>query len=83
MKLERLFHVLVVMGGATAAGGCDADADRLDRRGPDAGPPPPDAGPTTDAALVCFCNQELCCDRTVEPATLVPGFECCWSTTCP
>lgn len=93
MKLDRLFHVLVVMGGASL--GCQAGDDDTGRRGD----PAPDAQPQSDAGTTprdgaaatvdaapgqpCFCNVEVCCDRSVEPAQVVAGFECCWSTTCP
>ncbi len=82
MTIQRLFHVLVLMGGASIAGGCDSDSDREQRRDqlPDAATPP-DAG--TSELAPCFCNVELCCDREAEPAEVVSGFECCWSTTCP
>lgn len=91
MKLERLFHVLVVMGGAGAAG-CTSDDDPAARQ-----PPPPDApaGGDADAAASpaepdggevgspCFCDSQACCDRSQTPAVVAPGFTCCWSTTCP
>jgi hypothetical protein len=90
MKVQRLFHVLVVM----SATGCDADDDDgtdKGRRG--SGDPPVDAAASSpnDASSdatpgegdLCFCNMDACCDRSVEPAQLADGFVCCWSTTCP
>ena len=82
MKLERLFHVLVVVGGASAAGACEADGDELRRE------PTPDAGVATIDADErgldpCFCDVAACCDRSVAPAQVMTGFTCCWSTTCP
>ena len=44
----------------------------------------PDAG-TDDAKLnPCFCNiQPICCvQHGSDPATVAPGFECCWGTKC-
>lgn len=88
MKLERLFHVLVVMGGAGAAG-CTADDDPAARTPPRDGPASGDgdASPATEdagaAGAPCFCDTQACCDRSVAPAVVAPGFTCCWSTTCP
>jgi hypothetical protein len=52
----------------------------------DASPTNLDASPTSsDAATLqaCFCNtQPECCDRTQQPAVELPGFVCCWSTSC-
>ena len=83
MKLDRLFHVLVVLGGASVAS-CDSASERRDRRED----PPPDAaaGTTVDGGAdlqPCFCDVQTCCDRAAEPAEVLDGFECCWSTTCP
>ncbi|MBA2540144.1 MAG: hypothetical protein H0V17_10955 [Deltaproteobacteria bacterium] len=84
MKLERLFHVLVVFGGASSAA-CNSEDDRRDRRQD----PAPDATNPVDGVdgaaglQPCFCDVQVCCDRTAEPAQVVDGFECCWSTTCP
>ena len=88
MKLERLFHVLVVLGGASVGGGCETDSDPERRDpNPDAAAPAGDAasGDATpgEALTPCLCNDSVCCDRTSEPAILAEGFECCWSTTCP
>lgn len=87
MRLDRLFHVLVVMSGAPAVAACDSKDDRDERRQDhsDAGI---DAATTTSTpdggeASPCFCNTQTCCDRTSEPAHVLAGFECCWSTTCP
>ncbi len=85
MTIQRLFHVLVIMGGASTgasiAGGCDSDRDREQRRDQ-----LPDAAPAPDGSAelaACFCDVQACCDREADPAEVVPGFECCWSTTCP
>lgn len=86
MKLERLFHVLVVLGGASATA-CETDDDEA-RRG---GDPQPDAAVDAPAApgdggeelAPCFCDVAACCDRSQEPAQVLTGFTCCWSTTCP
>ncbi len=82
MKIQRLFHVLVVMGGASVAGGCESEGEREQRRdpAPDAAASSPEAG----AELApCFCDTQVCCDREAEPAQVQDGFSCCWSTTCP
>lgn len=79
MRLDRLFHVLVVMSGPVAVG-CETNDDddkrREDTRA-DAG-----VGGDAAAATLCFCNTETCCDRSGDPHVL-DGFECCWGTTCP
>jgi hypothetical protein len=84
MKLDRLFHVLVVVGGASAPA-CETDDGEARRPGPE-----PDAAVDASAAgdgavegSPCFCDREVCCDRSAEPARLMTGFTCCWSTTCP
>ncbi len=93
MKLDRLFHVLVVMGGAPAVAACDSQDDRDERRG-DPNDPRVDAAvsgsdgastSTIDGGAVapCFCNTQTCCDRSTESPHVLEGFECCWSTTCP
>jgi hypothetical protein len=90
MKVQRLFHVLVVM----SATGCDSDEDGTDRRRTGSGDPAVDAavGASSDAAGdaagsaegdPCFCDTQMCCDRSIEPAQVADGFVCCWSTTCP
>jgi hypothetical protein len=102
MRLERLFHVLVVMSGVSAVPACDSkddDGGQVHMDPADAGADgatatpdaaataTPDAGTTATAdggeLAPCFCNMDSCCDRSTEPATLLDGFECCWSTTCP
>ena len=92
MRLERLFHVLVVMAPLTT--GCDTEEDRDERRedpkadaGGDSGVASVDAPPVSTAdggaATPCFCDVQSCCDRSSSPPQVVAGFECCWSTTCP
>lgn len=92
MRLDRLFHVLVVMSGAPAVAACGSEDDRDERReGPD--DPGADGGVSTidgststgdgGELAPCFCNTQTCCDRSSESAHVLPGFECCWSTTCP
>jgi hypothetical protein len=94
--IDRLFHVLVVMGATTACGnGGDSrrdppiDAEPVadaDPSAPDADPNAPDADPAApDAAELapCFCNEPTCCDTSVDPPQVADGFECCWGTTCP
>src|SRR5687768_3093642 len=95
LRLDRLFHVLVVLGGASASA-CDSGEDSsrrdpapdaaeapapdADPAAPDAGPAAPDADPADGAP--CFCDSQPCCDRSVSPPVLEDGFTCCWSTTC-
>ena len=75
-RLDKLFHVLVILGGATGVAACeDDDASRRDRI-PDA------AAPENDGGMPCFCDVQACCDRSADPPTLEDGFTCCWSTTC-
>ncbi len=95
MKLQRLFHVLVVMSAASGCTGDDGAADAAALATTDAAPTTADAATAViDAAAAphdgahadgapCLCNTDSCCDRTMEPAQIVAGFECCWSTTCP
>lgn len=82
LHLDKLFHVLVVLGAAACA---DDDASRRD--------PPVDAAPgSADATssgvdgggegAPCFCDSEACCDRGVSPPVVQDGFTCCWTTTC-
>jgi hypothetical protein len=90
MKLDRLFHVLVVMAAPTMVACDSADQDGDERRDgqTDAG-----AGSAADApaastsdggpAEPCFCNTQTCCDRSTSDPYVLEGFECCWSTTCP
>jgi hypothetical protein len=80
--LDKLFHVLVVLGAASCG---EDDTSRRDRE--------VDAAVSTDGAVStpdapdqegapCFCNVDACCDRTGATPVLQPGFTCCWSTTC-
>ncbi len=91
MSLDKLFGVLVMGGALLAVGGC-SDEDRDDGQGPltgapDAAPGSADATPSPGDGgelAPCFCNVDACCERDESGAgTLQPGFECCWSTTCP
>ena len=86
MKLERLFHVLVVMAAAPVVSACDSadDEDRDERRDEraDAGVEPK-ATSDASAAEPCFCDTQTCCDRSTSEPQVLEGFECCWSTTCP
>jgi hypothetical protein len=87
-RVDRLFHVLVVVGAASCA-----DDDGTSQRDLTIDAPAPsddataaaDATPSGDGAALdpCFCDVSVCCDRSATPAVLAPGFECCWSTTCP
>lgn len=79
-SFDKLFHVLVVLGG-TAAGCDEVDSSRRD--------PPVDAATATpdadDSAAPCFCNVTgpgACCDRTTASPHVLAGFTCCWSTVC-
>ena len=86
MKLDRLFHVLVVVGGASAAA-CETDVEEA-RRPADPAPDaavdaPVSVGDGGEELAPCFCDIAACCDRSGEPARLMTGFTCCWSTTCP
>lgn len=85
MNIDRLFHILVVMGGASSVG-CENSLDDIKRApAPDARAPLTDAG-TSDAGAdlePCVCDVEVCCDRSSDPARVEAGFECCWATTCP
>jgi hypothetical protein len=86
-RIDKLFHVLVVLG-ASSATGCDDGAPAPDPTvdaaaqvsSPDASPADPDAG--SSALLPCLCSTEVCCDRSGAAPVLQSGFECCWSTTC-
>jgi hypothetical protein len=93
--MKKLFHVLVVLGGASAVAGCGEDNVERDR-GPDAAsdddaidaaPGAPDASPASDDGgtsdlTPCFCDTSACCDRSGETPVVQDGFECCWSTVC-
>lgn len=87
-RFDRLFHVLVVLGAASCA---DEDGTSERELQVDAAAaadavstPEGDAAGGDGAELaVCFCNVDPCCDRSGTTAVLAPGFECCWSTTCP
>ncbi len=91
-RIDRLFHVLVVLGGASAIAGCGEKTVERDR-GPDAAPSgvdadvvtEADAAPTDDAGnelALCFCDSAPCCDRSGEAPVVQDGFTCCWSTVC-
>lgn len=92
MRLDRLFHVLVVMS-APAVSACEAGDDERDERRDDrtdAGTDPVNAaqdagaGSGSGSALEpCFCDTQTCCDRSTSEPQVADGFECCWSTTCP
>jgi hypothetical protein len=41
------------------------------------------SGSGSSMPMLCFCDVQDCCDRSGAEATLLEGFECCWSTTCP
>ncbi len=81
LHLDKLFHVLVVLGAAACA---DDDTSRRDPP-VDAAPGSADATSSADAGAegaACFCDVEACCDRGVSPPVVQDGFTCCWSTTC-
>lgn len=90
LRLDKLFHVLVILGGATGVAACEDDdtssRDRTPDAAPtvDAGPPEGDAAgaPDGNGALPCFCDTQECCDRSTDPPVVEDGFACCWSTTC-
>lgn len=80
LRLDKLFHVLVVLGAASCG---EDDAERRDRDG--------DAAAAVDASTStfdggegspCFCDVAACCDRSGTTPVLQDGFTCCWSTTC-
>lgn len=99
MRLDRLFHVLVVMSAPPAVLACgngddgtdqrrDGDGDDVDAAVDPGGNGTTDAAATgsgsgSDMAQPCFCDVQSCCDRSTSTATVLDGFECCWSTTCP
>lgn len=91
MKIERLFQVLVVVGGASIVGGCDGSAadgqQRHEEVAPDATSEPGADAARSDASseelAPCFCDTQACCDRSGEPAEVASGFECCWGSSCP
>lgn len=90
MRIDRLFHVLVVMTGAPALPACGSEDDETyePREGSDV-----DAGSGNGSGggsgsgnsecAPCFCDVESCCDRSASEPEVADGFECCWSTTCP
>ena len=89
MRVDRLFHVLVVMSAPPAVLACDSGDDGRDEQ-IDAGAADPIGSVTPDAPTAgsgelqpCFCDVASCCDRSGAEATVLEGFECCWSTTCP
>ena len=91
MKLDRLFHVLVVMAAPTMAACDSADEDGDERRdgqtdaGAGSAAADAPAASTSDGgpAEPCFCNTQTCCDRSTSDPYVLEGFECCWGTTCP
>ncbi|MBZ0233255.1 MAG: hypothetical protein K8M05_13075 [Deltaproteobacteria bacterium] len=81
LRLDKLFHVLVVLGAASCG---EDDAERRDRD-VDAAAAAPDASVSTPdgaASSPCFCDVHACCDRSGETPVLMEGFTCCWTTTC-
>lgn len=87
LRLDKLFHVLVVLGAASCSE--EDDTNRRDRDVDAAvSENSPDAAVSTspDAAeqegSPCFCDVAACCDRTGSTPVLQAGFVCCWSTTC-
>jgi len=93
MRIDRLFHVLVVMSGTSALTACDSKDDRRDERREDHPDAAVDAADSTadgatstpdgGEAAPCFCDTQTCCDRSSGTPHVLDGFECCWSTTCP
>ena len=91
MRIDRLFHVLVVMSGVPAIAACEAEGDhdrrddRVDAAGDAAASTPDGATATPDGgeAAPCFCDTQACCDRSTGTPHVLDGFECCWGTTCP
>lgn len=92
MKIDRLFHVLVVMCGAPAVSACESNDDRDERREGSADAAADSATSSLDGATStpdggevapCFCDTQTCCDRSGGTPHVLDGFECCWSTTCP
>jgi hypothetical protein len=82
LRLDKLFHVLVILGAAS----CGEDETTRRDREVDASTPSDGAVSTPDApgseGAPCFCNVDTCCDRTGDTPVLQEGFTCCWSTTC-
>lgn len=86
MRLDRLFHVLVVMSAAPLLACESADDDERDERRDehaDAGVDPHKAASDAAPGEPCFCDTQTCCDRATSEPQVLDGFECCWSTTCP
>ncbi len=88
LRLDRLFQVVVVLGGASGLGACDGDGTTSRDRIID-GPPSSldgEAGVGTDDGgnplAPCFCDSQACCDHATNPPQLQVGFVCCWATTC-
>ncbi len=87
LRLDKLFHVLVVLGAASCG---EDDSSRRDQQ-PDA-PVSSDGDATTGDATTtspdgaegapCFCDSQACCDRSQSPPVMQAGFTCCWSTAC-
>lgn len=80
-RIDRLFHVLVVLGAASCA---DDDTASRDRQADAAAAAATDGAPaTSDGAAAepvsCFCETDACCDRSGEAPVLQDGFVCCWA----
>jgi hypothetical protein len=83
-RLDKLFHVLVVLGAASCADDDTSPRDRLTDAAPttsdgDAAQASDGAPATDDAGVSCFCETDACCDRSGETPVLQEGFVCCWS----
>jgi hypothetical protein len=97
MDLGKLFRVLVI-GGSALGAGCDPDELPPQIPAPDSGarsdagevaadsgPTASDAGGVLDAGepTLCFCGLDPCCESLPDgTGRVLPGFECCWSTSC-
>ena len=72
------------LGVAGEGGQAVADAEATPEAAAEAAAPASEAGAeAAPPASPCFCSPTRCCDQHGGgPATVQPGFECCWGTSC-
>lgn len=84
-RLDKLFHVLVVLGAASCA---EDDTESRDRQLDAPAAATDGAAASSDGAAAssdggelvsCFCETDACCDRSSGTAVLQDGFVCCWA----
>lgn len=83
-RLDKLFHVLVVLGAASCA---EDDTQSRDRQldapvsATDGAAASSDGGPPGDGSelVSCFCETDACCDHSSGTPVLQEGFVCCWA----